>query len=234
MIHRRFDSISRPSEFRWSLNAHSNDYVMLQSIIVQARVIAYSNRINQTLRSTDSGQTNPHGLGVRVGGKVKVRLWLGLELICGLISIEGWVVHNYIIFTLLFRNVVVTIILSGRFMFRLTACLYVKPRTDEQFFLDNFSLTSFICSCVRLTIFPWQAIHLNKEPGLKAGHASFSTRKLVRVYGRQGKIVRRTHEKINLSRNLSRKNCSSVRGLKVSFNFIVRENSAGSLCVARI
>ena len=49
---------------------------------------------------------------------------------------------------------------------------------------------------------------------MPAGHASFSTRKLVRVYGRQGKIVRRTHEKINLSRNLSRKNCSSVRGLR--------------------
>ena len=29
------------------------------------------------------------------------------------------------------------------------------------------------------------------------------------MYGRQGKIVRRTHEKINLSR----KNCSSARGL---------------------
>ena len=27
-----------------------------------------------------------------------------------------------------------------------------KPRTDEQFFHDNFSLTSFICSCVRLKI----------------------------------------------------------------------------------
>ena len=43
-----------------------------------------------------------------------------------------------------------------------------------------------------------------------------STRKLVRVYGRQEKIVRRTHEKINLSRNLSRKNCSSVRGLRLT------------------
>ena len=56
------------------------------------------------------------------------------------------------------------------------------------------------------------------KPAKHTGHGvpsmtSFSTRKLVRVYGRQGKIVRRTHEKINLSRNLSRKNCSSVRGL---------------------
>ena len=34
------------------------------------------------------------------------------------------------------------------------------------------------------------------------------------VYGRRGRIVRRTHEKRNLSRKLSRKNCSSVRGFK--------------------
>ena len=64
----------------------------------------------------------------------------------------------------------------------------------------------------------WQ-VFLDKEPGLKAGHASFSTRKLVRVYGRQGKIVRRTHEKINLSRNLSRKNCSSVRSFTSGQNW---------------
>ena len=63
----------------------------------------------------------------------------------------------------------------------------------------------------------WQ-VFLDKEPGWKAGHASFSTSKLVRVYGRQGKIVRRTHEKIKLSRNLSRKNCSSVRGLMVNLS----------------
>ena len=67
-----------------------------------------------------------------------------------------------------------------------------------QFFLDKFYL--LVCTAKN-----WQ-VFLDKEPGWKAGHTSFSTRKLVRVYGRQGKIVRRTHEKINLSRKLSRKN----------------------------
>ena len=98
---------------------------------------------------------------------------------------------------------------------------------DQQFFLDNFSLTSFICSCM-CTAKNWQ-VFLDKEPCWKAGHASFSTRKLVRVYGRQGKIVRRTHEKINLSRNLSRRNCSSVRGFSVPDHFVRR--SARSITV---
>ena len=83
----------------------------------------------------------------------------------------------------------------------------VKPRTDEQFFLDKFYL--LVCTTKN-----WQ-VFLDKEPSWKAGHASFSTRKLVRVYSHQGKIVRRTHERINLSRNLSRKNCSSVRGFRL-------------------
>ncbi len=30
--------------------------------------------------------------------------------------------------------------------------IYLKPRTDGQVFLDKFSLTSFICSCVRQKI----------------------------------------------------------------------------------
>ncbi len=74
----------------------------------------------------------------------------------------------------------------------------------SQFFLDKFYL--FVCTTKN-----WQ-VFLDKEPGSKAG---FWTRKTIRVYSQPGKIVCRTHEKINLSRNLSRKNCSSVRGFRL-------------------
>ena len=68
-------------------------------------------------------------------------------------------------------------------------CLFVRLK------IDNFSLTSFICSCVRPKI-----------------HKFSLTRSLVRVYGRQGKIVRRTRDKINLSRQI----CSSVWSFRKS------------------
>ena len=63
-------------------------------------------------------------------------------------------------------------------------------------FLVNFSLT---------------AVHTNKFAGWKAGMTSFSTRLLVKE---SWSIFSRTHEQIKLVKEkLSRKNCSSVRGL---------------------
>ena len=46
---------------------------------------------------------------------------------------------------------------------------------------NKFSLTSFICSCVR-EFFP------DNKPRLKASRTSFSTRKLARVYVQQGTL----------------------------------------------
>ena len=82
----------------------------------------------------------------------------------------------------------------------------------------------------RRAIFPWQvswqlyflvcttnnfsltAVHTNQFPGWKAGMTSFSTRLLVKE---NLSIFSRTHEQIKLVKeNLSRKNCSSVRGLR--------------------
>ena len=54
------------------------------------------------------------------------------------------------------------------------------PRADKQFFLDKFYL--LVCTAEN-----WQ-VFFDKEPGWKASHARFSTRKLVRVYDRQGEI----------------------------------------------
>ena len=64
--------------------------------------------------------------------------------------------------------------------------MYDVPRTDEQVFLDRFSLTSFICSCVREKIDNFSLTI--REPGLKASRTNFSTRKLARVYVQQGTL----------------------------------------------
>ena len=119
----------------------------------------------------------------------------------------------------------------------------LKPHTDEQVFLDKFSLTSFICSCVREKI----DIFLDKEPGLKASPTSFSTRKLARVFVQQRtldkgifvyvlnssglvKVVRKkilsnfAYTGINYSCNLSRKTCSSYRRVSELVKKLVKEN----------
>ena len=49
-------------------------------------------------------------------------------------------------------STVPTTVYSG---FKLFGSTTIKPRTDEQFFLDKF-LDKFIFSCVRRTIFPWR------------------------------------------------------------------------------
>ena len=59
------------------------------------------------------------------------------------------------------------------------ACLLLlkgllKPRTEWQFFLDELLLLVY-------TRKNWQ-VFLEKEPGLKARHDSFQTRKTVRVW----------------------------------------------------
>ena len=51
---------------------------------------------------------------------------------------------------------------------------------------SKFSLTSFICSCVREKIDNFSMTI--REPGLKASRTSFSTRKLARVYVQQGTL----------------------------------------------
>ena len=72
---------------------------------------------------------------------------------------------------------------------------HLKPRTDEQFFLDKF-LDKFIFSCACTTNnFSLTGVHTNKFPGWKAGMTSFSTRLLVK---KNLSIFSRTHEQIKL------------------------------------
>ena len=67
------------------------------------------------------------------------------------------------------------------------------------------------CSAHFLVNFSWFGVHTNSFPGLKAVMTSFQTRLLVKE---NLSIFPRTHEQIKLVKeNLSRKNCSSVRGL---------------------
>ena len=53
----------------------------------------------------------------------------------------------------------------------------MKPRKDEQVFLDKF----YLLVCTRKN-----DNFLGKKPGLKASRTSFSTRKVARVYVQQG------------------------------------------------
>ena len=75
---------------------------------------------------------------------------------------------------------------TGRLLLSLEInMLLLKPRTDGQIFLDKFSLSNFICSCVREKIDKFSLI---KGPCLKVSHASISTRKNTRVCGRERKL----------------------------------------------
>ena len=48
-----------------------------------------------------------------------------------------------------FTHIIVEARLGKAVLLKTAAGACVKPRTDEQVFLDKLSLTRFICSCVR-------------------------------------------------------------------------------------
>ena len=65
----------------------------------------------------------------------------------------------------------------------LPGVIRVKTRTNEQVFLDKFSFS------FRVYAKKWQ-FFLDKEPGIRATRANFSTRKTARAYVQQETLER--------------------------------------------